>query len=297
MTGCYWSLGDTSTLLALLAVNKNFHEISKPIFYGENYFEVLDGYFSDLIRVSGDMKAGHQQAHRFLELLSWSRARDGTLRYGERPLMLIRKLNIDMELKKQQVFGCSKSTPVWHFNRITNALISIPHLNRLVINIRMTSLKRIDDGPEHVYVHPELWPGLRKLPWAASTIVPDNTKSSLSLKVYIPENRKVEKWLQDLIDAPDHDPKKLGLVTYKDWATRECPSEVIVQGLRKADRRYMQAWYKAERIKKEAERAKKEEKRALESRDDSDNSTDDNEEDSDVEGSYGDEEDMEDKSV
>jgi hypothetical protein len=295
MTGCYWSLGDTSTLLALLAVNKDFHRVSKPIFYGENYFEVLDGYYSDLIRVSGDLEAGHQQAHRFLELLSWSRARDGTLRYGDRPLMLIRKINIDMELKEQQVFGCSKPQ-VWHFNRITNAIISIPHLNRLVINIRMNSLEIIDDGPGHVYVHPELWPGLRKLPCAASTIVPDDTKSSLNLKVYIPENRKAEKWLQDLIDAPDHDPNKLGLITYKDWATRECPSEVIVQGLRKADRRYMQAWYKVELIESEAEQVKKEEKRALESCDDSDDSTDDSEEDGDVEGSYGGDEDMEDKS-
>jgi hypothetical protein len=30
-------------LLALLAVNKEFYEISKPIFSGENFFKVLDG--------------------------------------------------------------------------------------------------------------------------------------------------------------------------------------------------------------------------------------------------------------
>jgi hypothetical protein len=208
--GYYWSLEKPATLLALLAVKKEFYEICKPIFYGENFFEVLDGQHA-FLQDYGSVLGHEQLAHRFLELLSWARARDGTPRYGIRPLSLIHKINIDMELCEE---GGGQSS--WAFDRIISAIISIPHLNKLVINVRMSYLETIAEREVNIYVHPELWPGLRKLPWAASTIVADDKQSSLKLKLYIPENRRVEKWLQDLIDMPDHEPAKLADVTYED---------------------------------------------------------------------------------
>jgi hypothetical protein len=123
-SGYYWELEEPETLLALLAVNKDFYEISKPIFYGENYFEVLDvGH--GILQDYGSEVAGTQLAHRFYELLSWSRARGGTPRYGVRPLSLIHKINIDMELC--DIGGQSP----WVFDRIISILISIPHLQSL----------------------------------------------------------------------------------------------------------------------------------------------------------------------
>jgi hypothetical protein len=233
-TSHYWEMEPPSTMLALLSVSKGMHEIGKPIFYGENYFEVRDGQTRYHNFVVGNLRYDDQLAYRFLELMSWSEARDGTPRYGSRPLELIRKINVDMELDTtcDPHFG---GQPPWHFERIVNALVTIPRLGKLVIDVRMAFLETLDLPRKkrvNPYIHPELWPGWRKLPWADSTS---------GLKVFVPENRKVEKWLQNLIDMPDNTPAKIGDVTPEDWSTAECPSALIVQGLEKAEKRWMEA--------------------------------------------------------
>ena len=71
------------------------------------------------------------------------------------------------------------------------------------------------------------------------------------MNAYVPENRKVEKWLQDLLNMPDNMPAKIGNVTPKDWSTEECPSDLIVQGLQKAEECWMEACRKAKAVERQ----------------------------------------------
>jgi hypothetical protein len=79
---------------------------------------------------------------------------------------------------------------------------------------------------------------------------------SLKLKVYIPENRKVEKWLQDFIDMPDHEPAKLAIASCEDWPTGDCLSKMIAEGLRAANHQYTRASHLANDIRKQEDRFK-----------------------------------------
>ncbi|CAG5178147.1 uncharacterized protein ALTATR162_LOCUS8556 [Alternaria atra] len=137
----HWALEPSVVILALLAVNKLRYEIGKPIFYGENYFEVKDGGSYHFSGSNFWTRTYHfQPAHHFFELMSWSRARDGSVRYGVRPLVLMRKINIDMEFWEGENCHYSRQIP-WHFDRTINTLVAIPHLNKLVINVFMSTLK------------------------------------------------------------------------------------------------------------------------------------------------------------
>jgi len=247
----YWTMEPPEIMLALLAVNKQMHKISKPVFYGENYFEIKDGILGLPHHnfQEGSSINGTQLAHRFLELMSWPKAHDGTPRYGPRPLELMRKINVDMELYPN---GCGEipGQYAWHFERIINTLITIPRLQKLVINVRMGLLDvlgNLSPNKEKInpFTSPEVWPGWRKLPWAASAIPVENGedgKSAAGLKVFVPENRNVEKWLQNLIDMPDEAPAKIIYVIPEDWSTAECPSVLITQGLQKAEQRWRKAF-------------------------------------------------------
>jgi hypothetical protein len=72
--------------------------------------------------------------------MSWSRARDGFVRYGVRPLVLRRKINIDMEFWEGENCHFPRQTS-WHSDRTINTLVAIPHLNKLVINMFMSTLR------------------------------------------------------------------------------------------------------------------------------------------------------------
>ncbi|KAI4936249.1 hypothetical protein J4E85_001578 [Alternaria conjuncta] len=244
----YWTMEPPATMLALLAVNKVMHGIAKPVFYSENYFEIKDGYAYPHTFVVGHTISGEQLTHRFLELMSQSKARDGTPRYGPRPTDLMRKVNVDMEIYYPDS-GPNGSQEPWHFERIVNALITMPHLQKLVINVGMLCMNFLREYMEvdesvNLFIQPEVWPGWRKLPWAASAIPVENGqdgKSAAGLKVFIPENRKVQKWLQDLINMPDEAPAKIVHIVSEDWSTEECPSGLITQGLQKAEQRWRKA--------------------------------------------------------
>jgi len=244
----YWTMEPSATMLALLAVNKVMHSIGKPVFYSENYFEIKDGYPYPHTFVVGHMISGEQLTHRFLELMSRSKARDGTPRYGPRPTNLMRKVNVDMEIYFPESDPYGSQEP-WHFQRIINALITMPHLQKLVINVGMlfmNSLREymeIDDSVK-LFIQPEVWPGWRKLPWAASAMpveTEEGDQSATGLKVFVPEYRKVEQWVQNLIDMPDRTPAKIFHVIPEDWCTEECPSGLITQGLQKAEKRWRKA--------------------------------------------------------
>ncbi|KAH6877984.1 hypothetical protein BKA58DRAFT_451959 [Alternaria rosae] len=246
----YWKMEAPATMLALLAVNKEMHAIGKPVFYSENYFEIKDGIMGLLYHhfQEGSSVNGTQLAHRFLELMTCSEAHDGTPRYGPRPLEFMRNINVDMELFPNDCGDVPGQYP-WHFERIMNSLITIPRLRKLVINVRMSFLDALreispDEKTVNPFTSPEVWPGWRKLPWAASAIPVENgkdRKSAAGLKVFVPENRKVEKWLQNLIDMPDNSPAKIVHVISEDWSTEECPSVLITQGLLKAEQRWLKA--------------------------------------------------------
>jgi hypothetical protein len=247
----YWSLEPPAMMLSLLEVNKEMHDIGKCVFYGENYFEIKDAYKNPHGFSTGDPMCNDPQAHRFLELMSWSKARDGTSRYGRRPLELMRKINVDMQFGYFED-GEPPGQDPRDFERIVDTLIAASCLKKLVINVRMSCLDMwLKDEPVNQYLHPELWPGWRKLPWAASAISLETTKLSSSvpgLKVFVPENRKAEKWLQDLIDMPDRMRAKIGDVTPQDWSTGEFSSKLITDGLLQAEQRWMKACKEADTV-------------------------------------------------
>jgi hypothetical protein len=228
--GHYWSLEQPVTFLAICAVNKEFRHKGREVFYCENYFEVLDDDMDRRIKhVSpGNSWPGNQLAHPWLDLMSQSKARDGFCSYGEPPLKLIRRLNLDHspwcgddDLPAQMV---------WHFERIINAIISIPHLEKLVINVRVTFLEQIDYLGRSIYNRPAIWPGFKKLPWGKS-----------KPKVYIPEHREAQLWLQKLIDEEDNKGKAESM-DGADWSTHECPSLMIREGIEDANERHILAF-------------------------------------------------------
>jgi hypothetical protein len=105
----------------------------------------------------------------------------------------------------------------------------MPNLERLVINVRKTYLESVAHGT-NFYNRPELWPSLYKLAWARS-----------KPKVYIPEDRKAQRWLQALIDGPNNEPSKVALISEDDWATDECPPGMIAEAVAEADERHTDA--------------------------------------------------------
>ena len=112
----------------------------------------------------------------------------------------MRKINIDIELC-YDVSGFDGGQFPWHFERVINTLIAASRLEKLILSVRMSYLEALDPRkgkPANPFLFPELWPGWRKLPWAASAIAVDTTKpdrSAVRLEVYVPENRNAEKWL------------------------------------------------------------------------------------------------------
>ncbi|KAI4670210.1 uncharacterized protein J4E79_000491 [Alternaria viburni] len=257
----YWTMEPPVTMLALLAVDKVMHEIAKPIFYSENYFEIKDNDSYPETAIEGHLIGGEQLAHRFLELMSRSEACDGTPRYGPCPLNLMRKVNVDMEIYYPETDARGGQKP-WHFQRIINTLIAMPSLQKLVINVDMVYINALReymqvDESVNLFIQPEVWPGWRKLPWAASAIPAENGedgKSAAGLKVFIPENRKVQKWLQNLINMPDEAPAKIVHIVSEDWSTEECPSVLITQSLQKAEQRWRKAC-KDEKVMEEEDKS------------------------------------------
>ena len=236
--GYYSDLESPEKLLAVCNVSKEIRKLAKEIFYGENYFEALDDCMSyrapshylefDFHRNGGE--ADGQSTQRWLELMSTSRFRDGSLRYDEPPLQLIRKLNVDLGALYYGNGFVSIQT-AWHFDRIINALISMPRLEKLVINVRVSFLRDEYEGLYgFLYARPELWPGLRKLPWARS-----------KPRVFIPEHRAAQRWLQALIDSPDDDKSKIALVSNEDWNTNQSPPGMITDALGEACQRHIDA--------------------------------------------------------
>jgi hypothetical protein len=140
----YWFLEQPSTLLSVCTVNKELHQLGRSIFYGENYFEVLDDSRDHRIRdwLEDDSCAGPQLTHRWLELMGAASSRDKCPRYGETPLTLLRTLNIDLWPYKGEYFAQTD----WHFELIVNALLPVPGLRKLVINVRVTALEMLGTG-------------------------------------------------------------------------------------------------------------------------------------------------------
>ncbi|KAI1523526.1 hypothetical protein PtrSN002B_012023, partial [Pyrenophora tritici-repentis] len=175
--------------------------------------------------------------YRFLELISWGYARDGTKRYGERPLEFINKLNIDLY---------SINYSHWQFDRVINTPITIPHLTKLVIHVKALDPWRwtgVPGAPDHELqlfsnIHDACLPIWRKLPWAASKV-----------KIYTPGYRKIQKWLQNLINMPDNEQAKIYSATHADWKTDRFSSDLIVNGVRKAECRWKKAVLEANTFK------------------------------------------------
>ncbi|KAI2477755.1 hypothetical protein Ptr902_10917 [Pyrenophora tritici-repentis] len=175
--------------------------------------------------------------YRFLELISWGYARDGTKRYGERPLEFINKLNIDLY---------SINYSHWQFDRVINIPITIPHLTKLVIHVKALDPWRwtgVPGAPDHELqlfsnIHDACLPIWRKLPWAASKV-----------KIYTPGYRKIQKWLQNLINMPDNEQAKIYSATHADWKTDRFSSDLIVNGVRKAECRWKKAVLEANTFK------------------------------------------------
>jgi hypothetical protein len=231
----YWFLEQPSTLLSVCTVNKELHQLGRSIFYGENYFEVLDDSRDHRIRdwLEDDSCAGPQLTHRWLELMGAASSRDKCPRYGETPLTLLRTLNIDLWPYKGEYFAQTD----WHFERIVNALLPVPGLRKLVINVRVTALEMLGTGDSLVEDHPQIWPGFCKLPWGASMVDAALERHGSKVKVYIPEHRRAQKWLQELIDMPDNAPAKLKIGRLSDWHTDECPPGLINGGVEDAEGR------------------------------------------------------------
>jgi hypothetical protein len=190
--GYCWHLDEPATLLAICAVNKHLREWGREIFYRENYFEVLDDSMDDRIEHVTPSKpcAGDQLAHRWLDLISQTLTRDGSRLFVEPLLKLTQHLNIDLPPYCDE----HQAQTEWHFERIANAIVSMPNLKKLVINVRMSFLGSVwylkDLRPSYQrYIRPSLWPGFRKLPWGKS-----------KPRVFVPEQRKAQAWLRKLID-------------------------------------------------------------------------------------------------
>ncbi|EDU50208.1 hypothetical protein PTRG_07289 [Pyrenophora tritici-repentis Pt-1C-BFP] len=168
---------------------------------------------------------------------NWGYARDGTKRYGERPLEFINKLNIDLY---------SINYSHWQFDRVINTPITIPHLTKLVIHVKALDPWRwtgVPGAPDHELqlfsnIHDACLPIWRKLPWAASKV-----------KIYTPGYRKIQKWLQNLINMPDNEQAKIYSATHADWKTDRFSSDLIVNGVRKAECRWKKAVLEANTFK------------------------------------------------
>ncbi|KAF2818801.1 hypothetical protein CC86DRAFT_413689 [Ophiobolus disseminans] len=126
--------------------------------------------------------------------------------------------------------GYDFAQTAWHFDRIINAMLSMPHLEKVVINVCMSCLEAVDPGHDDFYIRPDLWPSPNKLAWGR-----------LKPRVFIPEHRAAERWLQALIDSPNNDLAKVGLVLDEDWCTNESPVGMITDALQEAGRRYADA--------------------------------------------------------
>ncbi|KAI1522108.1 hypothetical protein PtrSN001A_011896, partial [Pyrenophora tritici-repentis] len=158
-------------------------------------------------------------------------------RYGERPLEFINKLNIDLY---------SINYSHWQFDRVINTPITIPHLTKLVIHVKALDPWRwtgVPGAPDHELqlfsnIHDACLPIWRKLPWAASKV-----------KIYTPGYRKIQKWLQNLINMPDNEQAKIYSATHADWKTDRFSSDLIVNGVRKAECRWKKAVLEANTFK------------------------------------------------
>lgn len=108
----------------------------------------------------------------------------------------------------------------WHIYRTFAAIVAIPMLRRLVITPNMGCFT------EGYFFEPEkwnadsdfwsrdacsewdVWPGLRMLTWAASTIPAKKLKDDEVLNVFIPHCRAAEKWIEALVRMKDDDEEK-----------------------------------------------------------------------------------------
>lgn len=161
------------------------HKISKSIFYGHNYFEIKDEHYANRHSPT-DLACRNQLAHHFLELMSCSKARDETPHYGDRPLNLMCKTNIDIDFCIIQEEGDYGGQTPWHFERIVDAVIAMPRLKKLVINVQMIQIVEILQLPDYdvdnLDIHPEIWPGWRRLPWAASALLDNSPRTRERMK-------------------------------------------------------------------------------------------------------------------
>ena len=182
-------------------MSKRFHREGRDIFYAQIFFEVRDEE-REWISIGGKI------AHRWLGLMSKSHSLDGVVPYAMPPLTMIRKLNIDLWDFKHDDY--CRST--------FNAVMSMPNLEKLVIDTQMTELDRLkyDTKKVHLCTTPQFWPGLCKL-----------LLMKCKLRVFIPEHRGAQRWLQDMIDRPDDDVEKVEAGASTDWNMGKSPSTMV----------------------------------------------------------------------
>lgn len=219
----YWTLPHPRNLLAAGLVCKEFNKCIKSVFFGKNVFEVHDGTPclakpDVVIARSLDANAtlpppDRRQfrpdvvAHRWLELM---------LKFG--CLELITGLNVDIDIEGDQ--GRTK----WHVRRTFQAIIYMPKLRRLVVNVNMCGfISASEPYCEDVHFRNENacgdweeWPGLRMLAWATAAVAPAKLKFWVALRVFVPQYRAVEPWVKRLMELAEDEREKFWVE--EDWS-------------------------------------------------------------------------------
>jgi hypothetical protein len=211
------SIGRTSDLICgrgkvckATANSDDFQSIFEDVFYSKNTFELHD---SNKPREFG--------THRWLELMS---------KRGY--LSRVRNLNINICLGE---LGQSR----WHLRRTTWAILSMPKLKRLVVDVDMRSLVRDPEDEYNVDIHfeysnvtnlPRYWPMFRMLAW-----------SELDFGIFIPQFREMETWTKALRVLTKGDHQKFWV--REDWCelSKDSVSEEIRAAISKIKSRQLDA--------------------------------------------------------